>query len=999
MARLTTSRYTRPGVYIGQIIQPGAGNLTADARVTNYIGKGSRFAVANNQGIRRSFVFEEEVILPASAPFIHNLAFSANGVKDLPARVYDSITGEELLPSNWNFLKVGNEFKQVIINPDIYNASAAYKIDYQSTSREVKDPLPVKELRFIKSVGLNQDRSQFDDLKNFFIPFAFTGPVENSANAFAENLITGITADVNNFSSGALLNTQGDYTHDYNRFYELEVVSVNGVLPPFTATFKWSARRYSGGKNSEAPTPLHSTVAAPTFTADETDVNSLVQNLEYGVQTTVAFGPQNFQVGDKFYFNAVGAGKIEFNSRYYNTNQYTEYTNIVSVPQVGSTGLFSYATTNNYTGSANMKYKLQCTAVSGSSPNRTATFAYATYGDLIGSAGSLVVNEGGAAAVLPSGIRLAFDFGALNFVAGDIFSLEVKAPRMFYQAKDDREIRLDVSTVIIPGADEAIVNLSYATGTQEGGFGSASAEMNLLTGTAAKVGEIVLPDNISLYVRNMIRGNINDASYAALDKFTSSVTSTEFIDWSLTQLAEEVREVTSFSTDVTGASTGIVGSKFAIVSNIYTAGSVVVVDADTNLPVGFFEVAGTRYIGFTSNPTAAVRISYEFRGAEPTPGQLYYISAKYKRPVSAYNKPTLILDPGEGRRFLSPAEVDNHLYIMNELAFKNNAPGIYVTQPFDGDGDGIITEVDVQAALDAHQSVSRITDLCLLSFFGNLSDALAVNERANDPFEKREQMLWVGAPIGTPIGDIDTENSLVFLARRTMQVSPQSPAQGTRILLAPTECRVDLKLDNGTVVNVTLDGSFVAGATSALVNSFADPAETILRKNVTGFTFVQTYSEPQDEILGGASITYMSDRGASVYRFEEDITIHDIAEEFQLINVTAQKQFVTKVVRRNMDEALVGVVPPSLQSGLAVIRTTLANILIGLLGRGLIAQYRDESGNNRDMNADVDVVVFKDEASETLFYFGYTFFVKSTIKRLFGLYQVNQSNFAANNGG
>jgi hypothetical protein len=420
--RLTTSRYVRPGVYIGQIIQPSPGNLTADARVVNYIGKGSRFAVANNQGIRRSFVFEEDVILPASAPFIHNLAYSANGVKDLPARVFDSITGEELLSSNWNFLKVGNEFKQIIVNPDVYNPNAAYKIDYQSTSRAVKDPLPVSELRFIKSIGLNQDRAQFEDLKNFFIPFTFTSPVANAANAFAENLITGVTADVNNFSSGGQLNTQGDYTHDYNRFYELEVVSVNGVLAPFTATFKWSARRYSGGKNSEAPTPLHSSAAAPTFLADQTDVNSLVQNLEFGIQTTIAFGPQNFQVGDKFYFNAVGAGKIEFNSRYYNNNQYTDYSNIVSVPQVGSTGMFSYATSNNYTGSANMKYKLQCTAISGSTPNRTATFAYATYGDLIGSSGSLVINEGGAAAVLPAGIRLNFSFGALNFVVGDFLS-------------------------------------------------------------------------------------------------------------------------------------------------------------------------------------------------------------------------------------------------------------------------------------------------------------------------------------------------------------------------------------------------------------------------------------------------------------------------------------------------------------------------------------------------------------------------------------------------
>jgi len=995
MARLVTSRYTTPGVFIGQIIQPGAGNLSADARVTNFIGKGSKFAVANNQGIRRSFVYAEEVILPSSAPYLHNLAYASNGVKDLPTRVFNSNTGEELLSSQFDFLKVGDEYKQLIIKPEIYDPSASYKIDYQSVSRDVKDPLPVAELRQIKSVGLNQDRSQFTDLTNFYIPYIFTGFSADSGNSIDENLITGITADVSNLGMGNL-ETLGDYTHAYNRFYELECTAVAGGVGTYQATFKWKSVRYSGGKDSLPPTPIHSSVAQPTFQADETNAPSLVQNLELGIQVQINFDTTNFAVGDKFYFNAVGAGKVEYNSRYFNDNQYTQFSTIAMVPQVGSTGAFSYGATNNYTGVNNMKFALECTAASGVTPNRTATFAYSFYGDIIGSNGSFTINENGSDAVLPNGVRLAFDFGALNFQVGDQASFEVKAPKMFYQAKDDRELKLEIASTLITGGDESVIQLSYSSGTAEGGFGVREAEMNLLTGANARHGEIVLPDNVSLYVRNMIRGNINETSFAQGDKFNGSVTSTEVIDWSLTQLTEEIRETTAFSTDVTGTSTGVVGAKFAIVSSVYTAGSVNVVDAETGAPVGFFEVPNSRYVGFTGTPTAAVRISYEYRGLEPAPGQLYYMSAKYKRPSEAYNKPTLLLSVAEGRRFLAPSETDNHLYIMNELAFKNNAPGIYVTQPEDTDGDGILTSVDVTKALAAHEGVSRITDLCLLSFFENLSDAMAVNERANDPFEKREQMLWVGMPIGSPVGDIDTENSLVYTSRRTMQVAPQSVAQGTRVLVAPTECRVNLELDNGTTVSVTLDGSFVAGATSSLVNSFVDPASTILRRNLTGFTYIQTYSEPYNEILGQASITYMSDRGAGVYRFEEDITVHDIAEEFQLINITTQKQFVTKVVRRNMDEALISVVPPSVAAGISVIRTTLANILIGLLGRGLLGQYRDENGANRELNAEVDITVFKDESSETLYYFGYTYFTRAAIKRLFGLYQVNQTNFAAN---
>ena len=68
-ARLTTSRYTVPGVYIGQLIRPGPGNLNADARVCNYIGQGSRLAQIQNSAIRRSFVFDEDLTFPPSAPF------------------------------------------------------------------------------------------------------------------------------------------------------------------------------------------------------------------------------------------------------------------------------------------------------------------------------------------------------------------------------------------------------------------------------------------------------------------------------------------------------------------------------------------------------------------------------------------------------------------------------------------------------------------------------------------------------------------------------------------------------------------------------------------------------------------------------------------------------------------------------------------------------------------------------------------------------------------
>lgn len=990
--RLVTSRYVLPGTYIGQLIRPQPGNLTTDARVCNYVGKGSRLAVGPNLGIRRSFVFEEEMVLPQSAPFVHFLKYPANGVQDLPVRVFNDITGNELRTDEWAFQKSGNssQFDQVIVSPSAYDPNAVYKIDYQSTSRDVLDPLPVRELREIKLVANSPDRDQFKDFRDFFVRYSFTGPSADDNNAHTENAITSVFPDINNVASDSTVVTSGTYDHNYNRFYILEVMST-GVN---SAVFRWSAQRYSGGLDAEAPTPLHSTGTRPEFIADQAVPASLTQDLEFGIKVTINFGTSNFAVGDKFYFNALGPGLIEWDGRYSNTNQFTEFSSIDETLQTGSTGSLLYDVDNKYLGDHNLKYKLKCEVVGGSGNTRFATFVYASYGEIIAPTGEVTVQYNSNQISLPYGVRLNADFGANNFQPGDVFMFEVKAPRLFYEAKDDRIYNFSVSSALNPGADEGIVNGSFSTGTSEGGFGSFTANVNTLTDSNAESGFVVLPDNVTIAIRNAMQGNTSGSRHANGDKYIGSITSEELIDWSLTSQAEELREQTAIFTDVNGSVTGSPGGRYIILNNVYNAGSLSIVGEDSNNPISFVEYTNSRFVGIISTVTEAIKISYEYRGEEPAPGQLYYFTAHYLRPDELYNTPTLFLDINEGRNFLAPSQSDNHLYIMNELAFGNGAPGVYATQVYDADGDGIYTSADVREALRGHESVSRITDLCVLSFFDSLADQLAINERGNDPFEKREQMLYVGAPIGTPIGDIDSEGSLIFLARRTLQTVTTSPAIGTRVLLAPTECEVEVLLDSGSTQTVRLDGSFVAGATAALVNSFADPATSILRKTLAGFSSIQTYKEAEQLLLGQASITFLSDLGAGVYRFEEDITVHTQAEEFQLISATIQKHFVTKVVRREMDSALIGVTTNSTEAAISLIRTTLAGILLGLLGRGLIGDYQDDEGNVRDFSATDDIIIFRDNQLLTQYFFTYAFWLRNGIKRLFGLYAVNTNDFS-----
>ena len=990
---LVTTRYTAPGVYIGQLIKPGPGNLNADARICDYVGQGSKLAVGNNLGIRRSFVFDEELSLATTAPYEALLSYSADGNREAPARIFDSVTGVELRSDQWIFKKIGSDFLKIEISAAAYNPLSVYKIDYQSTSRNVKDPLPVNDIRTIKSVGVVQNKAQFQDLRDFYIPFAFTGPTGESTNSTTSSFLTAAFPDVGNTGSGvAAIDGAASFNHNYNRFYALEVTAAIGAPGTYQATFDWVATRYSGGRHSLPPTPLHSSATKPFFTAQEAVPSSLIADLELGIKVNISFTAGNFVVGDRFYFNGVGPGLLEWDARYFNANQYLEFSAIDETKT--GTGSLLYAAANNYTGTYNCKFKLQVTAAAGAIGSRTVNFVWSQYGDILGPSSVVTVNEAVSNTFsLTQGVSLTVNFGAANFNVGDVFDFDVYAPRIFYEAKDDRVYKFTISAATNPGADVGYVSGAYATGTSTGGFGSWDAHVNTLLGVSQQTGFFLLPDNIRVAIRNAMRGNINGTSFATGDIFDSAVTSEDVIDWSLTRTLEEVREVSSFLTDVTGAVTGTAGTAYVILDNVYESGTVNVVDQDTSSPISIIELSGTRFVAFITTPSAAIVATYLYRGEEPSPGQLYYLSANYLRPVSLYNVPTQILDRNDGKLFLGPPETENHLYIMNELVFDNGAPGAYYTQAFDYDGDGVLQQTDLEEALLAHEKVNRPTDLCVLSQFGSLSDAMAVNERANDPFEKREQMLWVGVPIGTPIGDVDTPDSLVYIARVTLQVPPQSVAQGTRVLVSPTEATKTILLENGISQSVTLDGSFVAGATSALVNSFTDPAKTILRQNLSGFDTIQVYTDPQNLILGNASITWMTQRGDGVYRFEEDVTVHTMAEEFQLISATTQKQFVTKLIRREMDANLISIVVPNSGAAIAIIKSQLSELLLGLLGQGEIADYQDDSGNPRAFDTEKDIVVLRDTATLTKYNFFYSYYIKAPIKRLFGLYVVNSNDF------
>jgi hypothetical protein len=690
---------------------------------------------------------------------------------------------------------------------------------------------------------------------------------------------------------------------------------------------------------------------------------------------------------------------IEEDVRYNNTNQYPEIDTPVAL--VGNVGLgcsLSLDSTAAFTATYNQNYKLKVIAVTGTqlAGNRTATFVWSEYGELGGN-GIFVADEAALPTLtqsLTNGVKLNINFGAVignHFAVGDMFTVSCRAQRQLYQAKDNRNYKLTLSTANNPTLTTAYVAGSYGTNTPEGKFGTWEAFINT---TGSQLGRFVMPDNVILSVRNANRGGATNGNRnVSGDVWSFSTISNSVLDWSLTKKLAQQYDPADIYMDVNGTVTGTPGNFYVILLNPLIPGTVAVKKVSDNAPISFFEVsANTNVVGFVVKPTEAFVVEYENKGKEPDPGQFYYMTSKHLRPEDVYNTPTQVLEfDKEGRAFLAPMEPANHLAIMNEVVAIIKPFACYYIQVKDSDDDGIYTNLDFGTGIEALKDKSDITDVVVLSNWGSLPDALASNLIANDPFEKRPSLYWFGLPIGSPIGDAETPDSIVYTALKSLQVYGDSPAHGTRILVAPTWAKKTIRLFDNTEQQVTVDGSFVAGAVATLNASFTDPSTDLLDKQVPGFDEVQTYSEKQMRILGNAGVLSLSDQGAGVYTCTEDITVDTFASDFQLISSMNQKQNVTYKIRLGMDSKIKGTVVPNGQAGVALIQSFLSETLITLRSAEQIADWQDDSGNVRAFSPDLDVFVFRDSSDPTKYYFMYSYFTRFPMKRMWGTYAVNKA--------
>jgi len=1024
---LATTRYVKPGAYVGRIIQPSP-LQQAFIRTPVYVAKGSRYQVLYNVAMRRAYLSDVEIFFSSTAPNIAPLTNPA--LNDQTIAVLYRANGTPIPVTKWSFLESvpgSGVYDQILIRPEVFDANEDYRIDYQSTDRSVLDVLPFSDLRELRYIGDTENQEQYQEQTSqtspgdFLVPVSVVIPTRPTGMADPDNKYpgpaptsTGFTTVTHTGIGTGVVTVSGTYDHSYNRTVTLRVASIDLVANE--VTFDWEQVQNSAGTYTDLlpNVPLEQTMTPPQAVVGETAAVSLAFDYPGTGTTDLGISLQvdtaaNFAVGDLYQFTAMGPGMFELDSAYANTDQYSDL-QIANYPEPGSTGNVVIYDYTEYTGTINRKYALRCTGVSGTAvaADRIANFVWQGYGDDgVVTTGTITVDETVATSMHPTlehGVRLTFSFGVTHFTPEDDAVVTALAPRDQPVSKDDRTYDIQITSV-----GEGSLGMFYSGSTQEARFGVIN--ITKTTGTyvwsstinytynVPTIGGFTIPGDFRLYARN-IGEALPENRYSASspqDKFEFSSVDSLSVSWNLRSRSTETFALDQIYTDVLGTITGVPGRQYVIMDNLpFSTTSLLSV---TSYPTGtslahelILDGNGdpTPYVAFPVAPTESVRIYYEWRGPEPGPGQIYYVTANILRPDDLYDVPIVTYNDEDMRRLLGPSATDNDALIMGEIAYEVGVPRCAFVQPKDTDADGVYTKTDFDRAILATEKNKTLTDVVIINKFDTLSTQLSSNERMNDPFERADRMLWVGAPIGTAIGDNQTPGTLAYLAQTTMQVYGENPAHGRRVLLGNVRAGKTIQLGDGSTTQVILDGSFVAGATAAYNATFTDPAETLLRKTLPAFDFIDCYQEDEELRIGAASILYLHDVGSGVYRFDESVTVDRSSTDNNEINVQNQVIYVTYDLRNRMENALVGFVPDSEQAGVAMVQGTLVGILVGYVGDGTIAAYTNADGSNRPISPAQDTAVFRDTTDKTLYHFKYWYNSRVTLKRLFGLFSVDK---------
>jgi hypothetical protein len=420
-----------------------------------------------------------------------------------------------------------------------------------------------------------------------------------------------------------------------------------------------------------------------------------------------------------------------------------------------------------------------------------------------------------------------------------------------------------------------------------------------------------------------------------------------------------------------------------------------VINSTTGAVIAHKDIAGKPYVMLGSRPLTNVAVTYTYQNA-PQVGQTYYTTVYYTRPAGMYQAAQVFTSYSDALAQIGYPAPENHLAVMLDYAF--NVAGnsiVAVIQVADTDHDGVYTRADFQDALNAAYAKRELTDIVVLSKFDSLADQMENSQRSNDPLYGALRVYWMGFPSNYAVGTPETVGTIAYTSSKVLQSVGDSPARGTFFPVANQWVKRTIRLESGASQQVTFDGSFFAGMLACLQTQPQDPNTILLNKAIPGVDAVASFTDTETIILGTSSCTYavQADPSQPIVKIIDIVTSDSTADNYHEVNVVYAKQYVTKRLIKRANDALIGYIPLSTDDAVNHVRSVLSRELTSMVGEGIIGAYTDGNGRPRSINSS-DIDVWPDDMDKTRMNFTFFFQGRYAIKRLTGMFAVDNNIFA-----
>lgn len=401
--------------------------------------------------------------------------------------------------------------------------------------------------------------------------------------------------------------------------------------------------------------------------------------------------------------------------------------------------------------------------------------------------------------------------------------------------------------------------------------------------------------------------------------------------------------------------------------------------------------------------TIALPLTVVGTGQEPALGSTYYVTYEIARPSTDYNQVFQFFSPAAGYAILGFPDLGNDLANYMDICFSNGSPSVYCVIAEPDEIGGGISDASMITALGMTETKQGMTEIVPISTSLNVQIATFQSvTNMSSLTEKKRRRGWYGMARNTAVGDINTPNTLMYLAGVTLQVPGDSPGRGRSIVTAPSECTRTITLQDGvSKLQLQLDGTALAAATAAVLTSFLSAATALEAKTLAGFDSITDVTDPARKTMAPGGINVVSLVGG-VLTLRDPITTEAAGgglNEFEEVNVMVQKDKMAFLIDQAIEDNLEGIVPEDLADFISDIKEVVAVELKAAVDIGDIGKYTNAAGVARDISLTDDIQAFQSATDKTQFGFRYWFNGKYAAKRFFGQFSVDNPFFVSSQGG